>query len=248
MNTSSFSSSWVIILAAGKGKRMNAKQKNKVTYEVKGIPMIVRTIHKLKTAGVKNIIVVVGHAKGSVVSLLDSDVHTVEQKKRLGTGHAVKIALKSLPLSAREVMVLYGDDSFLYSPETFKKLLEKHLRVHPALTFLTLSVNNPTGLGRIVRDENNKIVGIVEEKDANDEQRRIKEINPACYVFDVSFLKKYISKMKKSVVTGEYYLTELIELAVLNNEKIETVTFDNIAWRGVNTISELQEAEQLISG
>jgi bifunctional UDP-N-acetylglucosamine pyrophosphorylase/glucosamine-1-phosphate N-acetyltransferase len=109
---------------------------------------------------------------------------------------------------------------------------------------LTISVENPTGLGRVVRNEE-KVLGIVEEKDATEEMKKINEINPGCYVFQVSFLKKYLKRINKSPTTGEYYLTALIDIAVKNKQKINDVISGKILWRGVNTPEELKEAEKL---
>ncbi len=236
---------WAIILAAGKGTRMKSSDKNKVVLEVGGVPMLKRTIDNLREASIQNIMIVVGFAKDSVLQVLDKDIKIAYQKKRLGTGHAVKVALDAIPKSDT-VLVLQGDDSYMYTPEILKELYTVHTQHKAALTFLTLMVDNPSGLGRIVRGKDGKVVGIVEEKDATAEQRKIKEINPACYMFSYDFLKKNIKKIKKSPVTKEYYLTRLIHLAVEQKEIIETFTADNIAWRGVNTPEELQEAQKLI--
>ncbi len=112
---------------------------------------------------------------------------------------------------------------------------------------MTIEQENPQGLGRIVRGMDDELVGIVEEKDATDDQKRITEINPGCFVFSVQFLKKYLTQVEKSPVTGEYYLTSLIDLALVNNEKVETVQGGKLVWRGVNTPEELEEAERLIA-
>jgi bifunctional UDP-N-acetylglucosamine pyrophosphorylase / glucosamine-1-phosphate N-acetyltransferase len=101
-------------------------------------------------------------------------------------------------------------------------------------------------LGRVVRDASGNVTAIVEEKDATEEQRAINEINAACYFFSTKFLKKYLKKIKKSPVTGEYYIVSLIEMAAKNKETIETMQVD-LPWRGVNTQEELKEAEQLFA-
>lgn len=98
-----------------------------------------------------------------------------------------------------------------------------------------------------MRDNNDQVVGIVEEKDATNEQRRITEINPALYVFSTDFLKKYLPKVKKSPVTGEYYVTHLVDLAIAHNETLAAVRGGNMNWRGVNTPQELQEAEEMLA-
>jgi bifunctional UDP-N-acetylglucosamine pyrophosphorylase / glucosamine-1-phosphate N-acetyltransferase len=242
-----FYNTWAIILAAGQGKRMQAVGKNKVTYELAGKPMISYTLSNIHSAGVERVLVVVGYEKDSVLKLLGKQDVSVVQEERLGTGHAVMVAMKDIPMQVEQVLVLYGDDSFMYDTEVYKMLLSLHIEKKPVMTFLTLEVENPTGLGRILRDDNSKVVGIVEEKDATEEQKNINEINPACYVFSVSFLRDYIQKLPKSEATGEYYLTSLIEMAVENNLPIETLKRSDIKWQGVNTPEQLQQAESLLA-
>ncbi|GDX61878.1 hypothetical protein LBMAG33_1880 [Candidatus Levyibacteriota bacterium] len=236
----------VIILAGGRGKRMQSKNINKVALSVGNRPMIVHIVDLFVSIGINIIIVVIGYAKKSVINaLIDFPVIFAEQKKRLGTAHAVKCGLRELPENISNVLVLQGDDSAFYSKKLLQSLLEIHLKDNADLTFLTIEVDNPYGLGRIIRDKSNKIIAIVEEKDANDEQKKIKEINPACYVFRVEFLKKYINKIKKSLVTKEYYLTTLIDIAKQKNKIISNVMGGNLMWRGINTKEELAEAERL---
>lgn len=238
-----------IVLAAGKGKRMNSKRKNKVIFSLGNKPMIVHTIDLLEKAGIKTIVVVVGFAKKSVMDALkDTSVIFAEQRKRLGTAHACSRALLKLPKNITDVLVLQGDDSAFYKPEILKKLIESHASSRATLTFLTLVIDKPFGLGRVVRDSLGRVASVIEEKDATEKERAITEINPACYVFKVNFLRKYLGKIKKSSVTGEYYLTNLIGIAIKNKEKVETVKIKGIPWRGVNTEEELKEARRLFYG
>ena len=234
-----------IILAAGKGKRMNALKQNKVVFKLANKQMIVHTVDLLDKLKIKLKVVVVGFAKESIMSALGDRVTYAIQKKRLGTAHAVSCALKKVSQDIKNVLILQGDDSALYNPETIKKLIDIHLLSKADFTFLTIDVDNPFGLGRIVRSENGKLVFVVEEKDATENQKKITEINPACYLISVKFLNKYLKKIKKSSATGEYYLTSLIDTAIKNNEKIEAVKAGKIIWRGVNTPEELKEAERL---
>ena len=234
-----------IILAAGKGKRMNSKSVNKVALHLADKPMIVHTVGLLEKVGIKEIVVVVGFAKKSVMNVLGSKVIFAEQKKRLGTAHAVECALKKMPANVDDVLVVNGDDSAFYSEKIITKLIKSHLLSNSAFTFLTIEKDNPFGLGRIVRGRKNELIAIVEEKNATESQKEIKEVNPGCYIFRVSYLKKYVNKVKKNELTGEYYLTDLVDLGIKNNEKIETLKGGSIAWRGVNTKDELQEAEKL---
>lgn len=235
-----------IILAAGKGKRMKSKGFNKVTIQLGNKPMILHGVELLKELKVNPIIVVVGYAKNSVIKLLDGQIVFTEQKKRLGTAHAVKCALKKIPQESSDVLIIQGDDSAFYTKNIIIDLVNKHIALKSLITLLTIKLENPFGLGRIIRNNKGEIIAIIEEKDATLEQKQIKEVNPACYVFNVNFLKKYINKVKKSLVTGEYYLTSLIDLAFKNNEKVESLSAGFIPWRGVNTKEELEEAEKLL--
>lgn len=235
-----------VILAAGKGKRMNAKSVNKVAFNLAEKPMILHAIHLLQNSGVKKIIVVVGFAKDSVIKLLDQKITFVEQKKRLGTAHAVFCALQKMPANFKNILVVNGDDAAFYKKQTVNNLIKLHFLSDSSLTFLTIQSNSPTGSGRILRDKNDKVVGIVEEKDATKNQKRVKEINPACYIFKSDFLKKYLTKIKKNKLTGEYYLTELIKIAVENKEKFVAHRAGKISWRGVNTLEELKQAERIM--
>lgn len=235
-----------VILAAGKGKRMNSRTVNKVALPLGGKPMILHTFNILEKLGIKTIVIVVGFAKHSVMDLFSHQkVKFCEQKKRLGTAHAVSCAMKKIPSRIKNVLILHGDDSAFYKIDTIRQLIEKHLESGASFTFLTIEMENPEGLGRVIREKEGKVLAIVEGKDATEDILKIKEINPACYVFKTEFLKKYLPRIKKSPVTGEYYLTSLIDIGIKNNEKIETLQAGTFAWRGVNTKEELQEAENI---
>ena len=238
-----------IILAGGKGKRMKMETANKVTVQLANKPMIKHIVDFMNGLSIDTIVVVVGFAKESVFEVLhDSSVIYAEQKEQLGTGHAVSVALDELPADVSDVLVVYGDDAVLYAEKhlpTIKKLFETHDSSDAVLTLLTVEQENPFGLGRIVRDNSGKAVAIVEEKDATEEQKKITEINPGCFVFSVDFLRKRLSEVEKSPATGEYYITSLIDLALHHGENVETVQGGKMAWRGVNTPEELAVAETL---
>jgi bifunctional UDP-N-acetylglucosamine pyrophosphorylase/glucosamine-1-phosphate N-acetyltransferase len=237
-----------IILAAGRGKRMNAKGMNKVTFTLADKPLVKHSVDLLEDLGFHSVVVVVGYAQESVRKVLANDTHVVfaEQKKRLGTAHAVLMGFKKIPEDITDVLVINGDDSAFYSKDVIAQLAEKHINTDAAVTFLTVKLPNPFGLGRVVRDANGKVTAIVEEKDATEEQRAINEINAACYFFSTDFLRKYLKQIKKSPITGEYYVVSLIELAAQNGKLAETVQAE-IPWRGVNTQEELKEAERLFA-
>lgn len=239
---------WVVILAAGKGSRMNAQTTNKVAMEIGGVPMIVKTVRNLQQAGINNICIVVGHAKESVQTLFGDSVSYAEQTEQLGTGHAAQVGVDSLPSDTENVIVLYGDDSYVYTPEIYTKLLSQHVQNNADVSLVTLTVDNPAGLGRILRNESGEVTGIVEEKDATEDQKKITEINPACYIFSYPFFTENIHTVPKSEVTGEYYLTSLIEIAVEKHARIQTYNATGIQWRGINTPDELQQANAMVGG
>lgn len=239
-----------IILAAGKGSRMQADEVNKVTLHLDNKPIISHIVHFMQKMSIEKIVVVVGHAKESVFKTLEKEhVLFAEQAERLGTGHAVQVAVDELPEEVSDVFVVYGDDAVFYNEKhvpVMKKLFKTQLDSNAAFTFLTIEQEDPKGLGRIVRDEEGNVLAIVEEKDATEDIRKITEINPGCFVFSVKFLQKYLAKVERSPVTGEYYLTSLIDLAIQDGLKVQTVKGGKMAWRGVNTKAELAEAERLI--
>lgn len=235
-----------VILAAGRGVRMRSKNINKVMLPLNGRPMISYTIDLLKKLRIKEIIIVVGFAQKSVRSFLGPNYLYVEQKKRLGTAHAVRCALKKIPQVFKEIVVLDGDDSAFYRPQMIKDLIGRHREKQAVFTMLTIETKNPCGLGRILRDRKGRLLGIVEEKDARPDQRKIKEVNPACYIFERKFLEKYLPKVRKSPFSGEYYLTDVVKLGIDSQEKTESLKVKNLAWRGINTWEELKEAEKLM--
>ncbi len=238
-----------IILAAGRGKRMNAKGKNKVTLTLAKKPLVKHSVDLLEDMAFHSIVVVVGYAQESVRKVLQDDTHIIfaEQKKRLGTAHAVATGFKKIGEDVSDILVIQGDDSAFYTQEILAQLAAKHIESDAVITFLTVKVQNPFALGRVVRDSEGKVIAIVEEKDATDEQRAITEINVGCYFFSTKFLRTYLKQVKKSPVTGEYYLVSLIELAAEKKEVVETMQAA-IPWRGVNTQEELAEAEKLFAG
>ena len=241
----------VIILAAGRGKRMHSTTDNKVVSILHNKPMVGHIVEFMEKIEIGQIIVVVGFAKESVMNALKGHVVSyVEQPEQLGTGHGVEVAIGSLHPDITDVIVVYGDDAVLYNgknSEVVEDLIRKHQDSKSAITFLSIEQDNPIGLGRIVRNEMDEVIGIVEEKNATESEREIKEINPGCFIFSVDFLNKYIKEIKKNELTGEFYLTDLVDIARTNRQLVNTVRGGKLLWRGVNTPEELIQAEKLLS-
>jgi bifunctional UDP-N-acetylglucosamine pyrophosphorylase/glucosamine-1-phosphate N-acetyltransferase len=233
-----------IVLAAGRGSRIKAKNINKVAMTLYGRPIISYGIDLLNKMNIKTIVAVIGFAKESVINALSQKVIFAEQTKRLGTAHAALCGLKKIPSDIKHVLIVNGDDSAFYAGELIQDLLKKHLASNAAITFLTVERDNPESFGRIIRDDNGKVIGIFEEKNATPVERQIKEINAGCYVCSTNFLKKYLHKVKKNSLSKEYYLTDLIEIGFKNGEKVVDMQAGKMAWWGINTKEELEEAQR----
>ncbi len=246
--TNSILTTAAIILAAGRGSRMKAKSKNKVAFKLNGEPMISRTVSNLTQAGVKTIVAIVGFQAESVRRALGDRVEYAVQAEQLGTGDAIKTAVPYLSTELQTILTVYGDDSAFYPPSLYTQMIERKESTGCDLLFLTIHKEDPTGLGRIVRSEDGKVLRIVEEKNATDEERKIQEINTGFYCFDRKFLVEYIDQIQKNPLTGEYYLTDMIEIALKNNKKVEAFFVkDDSIWHGVNNRSDFAKAQSKLN-
>jgi len=202
------SSPIAVVLAAGMGTRMKSDLP-KVLCPVLGRPMIEYVLDALEAAGVSRIIAVVGYRAEDVQATLAprKNVEFVLQSERLGTGHAVKMARERLVGHSGPVVVVAGDSPLLQS-SSLSKLLSHYEQHQPACLLGTLHKSDPAGLGRIVRDAAGEFAGIVEEKDATDEQRQITEVNMSTYVFRGPELLHALDLLKNDNRQREYYLTD----------------------------------------
>lgn len=234
-----------IILAAGLGKRMKSNIP-KVLHPLSGKPMILRTIEILNSVEIDQTIVVAGYKSEQVKKALEGKiVDFAFQKDQLGTAHAAQSGLAKLKKEIDTVLVLNGDDSAFYKPQTLKNLIKDHLDNKNVLTFATVEVGSPSGLGRVVK-KNNKPIAIIEEKEANDEQKKIKEINCGLYVFQKDWLVTNIKSVQKSKISQEYYLVNLIEKAISTKQKVGAYKIKNPnEWFGINSPQQLQLANKL---
>lgn len=231
----------VVILAAGAGTRMRSRLP-KVLHEVGGKPMLEHVVDAARQLDARRIQVVYGHGGEAVRSaLVHLEVVWVEQGEQLGTGHAVAQTLPHMG-AGDTVLVLYGDVP-LISAETLRQVVA--VAQQDSLGLLTVRLDDPRGYGRIVRDNQGGVVRIVEEKDASTEQRAIAEINTGMLAVSGERLQKWLAVLDNNNAQGEYYLTDIIAMAVREGVKVSTVTPLSVAEvMGVNNRVQLAEVER----
>lgn len=235
-----------IILAAGTGSRMGLSNRNKVSLNFAGKPLVRHAV-ELLTNIAHPIVVVVGSHKESVEKVLtQTNVMFSHQEQQLGTGHAVKVGLTQIPQDTNAVIVGYGDHMMFYHQKTLMQLLELQNKNDAAASLVTTVVKNPTGYGRIIRNSNNEVEGIIEEKDATNSQKEICEINAGLYVFNYEFLRQNLDSIQKSEISNEYYLTDLIKIAIQQGKKVVgvKVSYEEVGI-GINKPEELTKSQKL---
>ena len=214
-----------IILAAGKGTRMKGDLP-KVVHPVGGRPMVCAVVDACREAGCGRVVVVVGYKQELVREALSgwAGVEFAVQDQQLGTGHAVLCAEDAVRRGAGggETFVLCGDGPLIRA-ETLRTILKKHGSAHASATLATAVIEDPAGYGRIVRDGAGRFVAIVEHKNATEEQRKIREVNPSYYCFAREDLFAALKKVKRNPASGEYYLTDTLELLLGEGKRVEVV-------------------------
>lgn len=239
-----------IILAAGKGTRMNeglASPIPKVMFKISEKPMVEYSIEKMENLGIEPIVLVVGYKKELVQEYFGDRVEYAIQFDQLGTGHAVSSAEGLVAGKADAVIVSYGDNP-LFSLESIKSLIQLYEQAQPAIAMLTAVVPNPFNYGRVIRNAAGEIIANVEEVDCGEEQKKIDEINPCFYIFRDDFLWDHLSDLASNNGQGQYYLTDLIKIAVDAGEKVVGLKVgDYHEALGVNTLEQLKEAEEFLS-
>lgn len=230
-----------VVLAAGKGTRMRSKLP-KVLHSIANKPMLGHVVEAAKAAEVNETVVVYGHGGDTVLSLFaDHELGWAEQAEQLGTGHAVAQAMPKV--TGDTVLVLYGDVP-LIQPETLKQLLA--LVNDEQMALLTLEMTNPDGYGRIIRDASGAVQAIVEQKDANQEQLQVKEVNTGILACQRQFLDKVLPELSNNNAQGEYYLTDVIAMAAQSGVVVATHQ-PSEAWEvdGVNDRVQLSRLERI---
>ncbi len=236
-----------LILAAGKGTRMKSDLP-KVVHKCNDYPMVHYVIEASKEAGADDVCVIVGYKAEEVRASITETVEYAIQTKQLGTGHAVKCA-KDFIGNDGDVIILCGDTP-LITGETLSRLVETHRDGGYGVTVLSAILDDATGYGRIIRDTEGQFAKIVEHKDATEEERLVKEINSGMYVFNCKALSEALDKLTNDNAAGEYYLTDTIEIIKSKGLSVSAMALtgssvDEI--RGVNTLEQLKEAEDIMT-
>lgn len=210
-----------IILAAGKGSRMNSDLA-KVLHEAGDAPMIHWVVDACRQAGCARVILVVGHQREAVMELYkgEDDVRFAVQEEQLGTGHATLCAAPALEGFEGDTLVLAGDGPLIRG-ETLRTLADLHRSSGAACTMATTTVSDPTGYGRIVRDSEGRFQRIVEQRDLEPGQGTISEVNPSIFCFDAGRLFDALGRVGRSGSSGEYYLTHVPEMLLREGERVE---------------------------
>ena len=229
----------IVILAAGKGSRMKSALP-KVMHEIGGKPMINHVIDTARKLSPREIFVIYGDGGEYVKNRAQAcDLTFIEQAERLGTGHAVMMA--SSFLNSKKTLILYGD-----VPLINEKSLLQLINSKSELTILTANLNDPRGYGRVLRDKSMNIKRIVEEKDATPAERLVKEINTGILVADSKSLQTWLPQLKNSNAQKEYYLTDLIGLAIRDDCKIDSASPNTTSEiLGINTKRQLAKLERV---
>jgi len=234
-----------VILAAGKGTRMKSALP-KVLHTIGGKPMVEQVLNAAHIAGANRKVVVVGFGAQSVEAAIGDQAEYVVQEEQLGTGHAVMQASSLLQDFDGTVMVLCGDTPLLRG-ETLAKLFAEHQAAKASATVLTACMENPTGYGRVIRDNSGQVLKIVEQKDANSHELAVNEVNTGIYCFDRVALFDALRSINCNNMQGEYYLTDVIGILAQGQSKVWAVQVDDYQETlGINSRLQLAEAEKIL--
>ena len=239
----------VIILAAGRGKRLGKITENdpKVMAQACDKPLIDHVIDSVSFVDNKDIHIVVGYKKESVMEHLGDKYTYSVQDQQLGTGHAVRCAKEAFKDYDGDVLIVYGDMP-LVRKESYLALIEEHKKNNSLCTLMLADVQPIPAWGRIIRDENGYFQKVVEDRDCTPEQKLISEVNMGVYVFNSKKLFSYLDNIKNSNAQNEYYLTDVPYEFLANNERVYTYTNTNTdEILGVNTPEELAQVEEWLS-
>ena len=235
----------VVVLAAGKGTRMRSPLA-KVLHPLAGCPLIAHVLTAVQPLAPRHLITVVGHQADAVQRVCECfGACCVAQEPQLGTGHAVAQAEVALRDFGGDVLVLYGDVPLLRTA-TLRRLLGEHRQRRAALTMLTTHLEDPTGYGRVLRNGQGHVVGIVEERDATPRQKTVREVNSGVYCLQASFLFAALPRIGRYNAQGEQYLTDVVGLAAADGLPVAHLVAEPEEILGVNTPADLAHLETLL--
>ncbi|HUV50235.1 MAG TPA: NTP transferase domain-containing protein [Anaerolineae bacterium] len=237
----------VIILAAGMGTRMKS-DKAKVLHKILGKPMVMYVVQTAKRVVGNNVIMVVGNQADKIREIVSENNELIYaiQKDQLGTGHAVLCALPYIPEHIEDVVILCGDVPLL-SSDTVVRLIDDHIKAKRDISLLAVEIDNPTGYGRVILDEDLHVSKIVEEADATDEQKKIKTINAGIYCVKKEFLLNYLGKIKSDNAQAELYFTDIVEIGYREKKVVGVLASrDYEEVMGVNTCQDLIAVEAVM--
>lgn len=234
-----------LILAAGKGTRMESDLP-KVIHRIDGECLADYVIDAARGAGADEVCLVVGYQAERVKqAIAHKDVRYVLQEQQLGTGHAVKCAADFLGQDG-ETMILFGDTP-LITADTLRHLVAHHRENHNAVTVLSAMVEDASGYGRILRDGQGHFVKSVEDKDATEAERQIREINSGMYIFHTASLQEALGQLRNDNAQGEYYLPDALEILKSEGKRVDAYRLEDAEdVTGVNTQQQLLEAAEVI--
>ena len=238
----------VVVLAAGAGTRMKSA-KQKTLHEIGGRSLLSHSLHAAAEVSPQHVIAVVGHQRDQVspevekiAEQMSIEILQTVQEEQKGTGHAVQVGLTAVPDFNGTVVVTNGDVPLLRGA-TIEKLIHAHEDAHAAVTVLTLQFDDPTGYGRIIRDADGGVVEIVEEKDADEEQKRVTEVNSGVFAFDGAVLRDALTRITSDNAQGELYITDVLGIARADGRTVAAFTApDARELAGVNDRVQLAEA------
>lgn len=234
-----------LVLAAGKGTRMKSRLP-KVLHKVGGKAMVERVLDTVNAVGVDRSVVIVGFGGEEVRAYLGDRCEYVTQAEQKGTGHAVREAKPVLGDFDGTIVLMCGDTP-LVTEDTIKALLKEHAATGAAATVLTAHMENPTGYGRIIRDEEGKVLRIVEQKDGTPDELAVQEINTGMYAFDSQKLWPCLAQLSDDNAQGELYITDVVGILVNAGERVSAyMTMDEDESLGVNSRVQLAEAERIL--
>lgn len=236
---------YAVVLAAGQGTRMKSDL-YKVLHPLGGKPMVRHVVDTVGTLDVDETIVVIGHGADAVREELGDRVTFVLQKEQLGTAHAVQVCESALANREGTTVVLYGDTP-LVSAATIQALFDYHESTGAKATVLTAMTESPFGYGRVIRDDEGNLLRIVEEKDANEKEKQIREINTGIYCFDNRSLFEALKHVHNDNAQGEFYLPDVIEIFRSQKETVAAFTTDDFNETiGINDRLALAKAEKIL--